>query len=116
MNPRRPCGRDADAFEEPRFSIRFTGVHEDAGLDADGDGLFDYLVVRAQAQVNQPGTYAFDGSMMVPFNATPSPGFWVTSDYGTVGRVAEQLGVGTSSGHDAAEKEHDDVGALEYKR
>jgi len=72
-------------FEEPRFAIRFTGVHADEGLDLDGDGLFDYLIATADADVSLAGTYWFDGSLTVPSDdGGPYRDYWVTSTYGTV--------------------------------
>ncbi|MEK6851038.1 MAG: hypothetical protein AABY30_00715, partial [Candidatus Thermoplasmatota archaeon] len=75
---------EASDFEEPRFAIRFIGTHADEGLDLDGDGLFDYLVATAEAEVNLAGTYSFDGSLTVPFDGSPYRDFWVTSTYGTI--------------------------------
>lgn len=75
---------DASSFETPTWAIQFTGRHEDLGLDLDGDGLFDYLVLRAEAQVNLAGPYAFDASIS-NFEATrPDPWGFMTGDYGTV--------------------------------
>jgi hypothetical protein len=55
----------ADDFEEPTFAIRFTGEASDRGLDLDDDGLFDYLVVEAQADVALAGTYSIGGALMI---------------------------------------------------
>jgi hypothetical protein len=101
---------EASDFEEPRFAIRFTGTHADEGLDLDGDGLFDYLVVTADADVNLAGTYSFDGSLTAPFDGGPYRDFWVTSTYGTVdlaeGRQALEFrfngGDLWASGHEGA--------------
>jgi len=75
---------DAGSFEQPRFAIEFAGTHADEGLDLDGDGLFDYLVLRADAGVNLAGTYSFDGSLVLPYDGGEYRGYWVTSTYGTV--------------------------------
>ncbi len=74
---------EVEAFETPRFAVQFTGATEDAGLDLDGDGLFDYLVVRAEAQVNAAGTYSFGGTLTTDF-ADPAGIKWVAGTSGTV--------------------------------
>ena len=75
---------DASAFEEPRHAIRFTGRSEDHGLDADGDGLYDFLVLTAPAEVALAGSYYFDASLMVSAGRPDAGMRWVTSTYGTV--------------------------------
>lgn len=76
---------DADAFETPRYAIQFTGTYADQGLDTDGDGLYDYLVLEAPAEVALAGAYFFDGTLFaqVPFTYMPTYE-WMTSTYGTV--------------------------------
>ena len=51
-------------FERPPVS--FSPPHSDFGLDADGDGLFDYLVVNASLQVKDTGTYRVSGLLHDP--------------------------------------------------
>lgn len=65
---------DADAFEEPRWAIRFTGTASDYGLDLDGDGLFDYLVLEADVQANLAGPYWYDASLWS--KEASRPDFW----------------------------------------
>ncbi|MBI4415619.1 MAG: hypothetical protein HY557_01375, partial [Euryarchaeota archaeon] len=72
-----------EAFETPRFAVQFTGATEDLGLDLDGDGLFDYLVVRAEVQVNAAGAYSFGGTLTTS-SGDPWSVMWVTGTSGTV--------------------------------
>ena len=73
---------DADAFEEPRFAIRFTGTSRDSGLDLDGNGLYDYLVIAADADVALAGTYAIGGTLYLgPDDWTM---VWVAGTWGSV--------------------------------
>jgi len=78
---------DADDFEEPRWAIRFTGVHEDRGLDLDGDGLFEYLALQADVQVNLAGTYSYDAYVSSFDGSRPDVWGFGTFDYGTVDLV-----------------------------
>ncbi|MFQ6012176.1 MAG: Ig-like domain-containing protein [Thermoplasmata archaeon] len=41
----------------------FAGPHTDSGLDVDGDGLFDYLVVQASIDVTEAGTFFVGGEL-----------------------------------------------------
>ncbi len=41
----------------------FAPPHSDFGLDTDGNGLFDYLVVNATVQVSDPGSFEIHGSL-----------------------------------------------------
>lgn len=75
---------DADAFEDPRWAIRFTGRHEDLGLDLDGDGLFEYLALRAEVDVTLAGTYLFDGYLSSTEGTRPDSWGFATGTYGTV--------------------------------
>ena len=76
---------DADAFEQPRFAVRFTGEFEDRGLDLDGDGLFDYLVVEASADVALAGPYSYSAALMTSGEkGTDRPDLWVTGTWQTV--------------------------------
>ncbi len=63
----------ASAFDLPRFAIRFTGEHEDRGLDPDGNGLFDSLALTAQVQVDLAGTYTYSASLAAPMPPAPPP-------------------------------------------
>ncbi|MGI0148979.1 MAG: hypothetical protein ACREDF_05550, partial [Thermoplasmata archaeon] len=76
---------DAKAFEQPRFAIRFTGESHDVGLDRDGDGLYDYLVVEAQADVALAGTYSISGTLTGQQGEWTSA--WVAGSSGTIDLV-----------------------------
>ena len=71
-------------FEEPTYAIRFTGAWSDEGLDTDGDGLYDYLVLTAPADVNLAGPYYFGATLMIDSGDPYWGPTWVTSTYGTV--------------------------------
>lgn len=49
------------AFESP--SAAFAPPHADTGLDTDGDGLFNQLVLEAELTVTQPGSYRVEGTL-----------------------------------------------------
>ena len=51
-------------FQKPPAS--FAPPHFDSGLDTDGDGLFDYLVVNATIQVDEAGMYLVDAVLRDP--------------------------------------------------
>ena len=46
-------------FETATSAIKFTGGISDAGVDTDGNGLFDYLEVSSEVKVNLAGYYSF---------------------------------------------------------
>ena len=71
----------ATDFAQPRWAFQFTGAAQDRGLDANGDGKFDYLVLTADAQVNLKGTYSLSGALTV--DPSTDRGLWVTSTYAT---------------------------------
>ncbi|WP_269851526.1 hypothetical protein [Methanosarcina horonobensis] len=52
---------DPEETENPQNPVQFVGPISDYGLDMDGDGLYDYLVVKFNAQSNMPSTYFFHG-------------------------------------------------------
>ena len=72
----------ADAFEQPRFAIQFTGTPDDAGLDLDADGLYDYLVISTEADVALGGMYSIGGSLYV--GQDPRTTVWVAGTWGFV--------------------------------
>ncbi len=43
-------------FEKPL--VEFTGNFSDYGVDEDSDGLYDYLVIEMEINVNEPGNYS----------------------------------------------------------
>lgn len=47
----------ASDFEEPVRPAYFTGGHTDVGVHVDGDGLYDFLEIRADVHVNVAGVY-----------------------------------------------------------
>lgn len=49
------------AFESPPAA--FARPHADAGLDTDGDGLFNQLIAEANLTVDQAGTYRVEGTL-----------------------------------------------------
>ncbi len=51
-------------FEGPPAS--FVPPHSDVGLDTDGNGLFDYLVVDASVQVDEAGMFLVDAVLRDP--------------------------------------------------
>ncbi|WP_158024096.1 hypothetical protein [Methanosarcina horonobensis] len=56
---------DPEETENPQNPVQFVGPISDYGLDMDGDGLYDYLVVKFNAQSNMPSTYFFTGDLRV---------------------------------------------------
>ncbi|MEE9174119.1 MAG: Ig-like domain-containing protein [Thermoplasmata archaeon] len=48
-------------FQSPPAA--FAAPHSDFGLDTDGDGLFNYLVVDVNLTVTEAGTYSVDGTL-----------------------------------------------------
>ncbi len=53
----------ATDFETPVRPAFFSGGHTDLGVDADADGLFDYLEIRADVHANLAGTYYLNGAL-----------------------------------------------------
>src|SRR5947208_2594586 len=51
----------ASQFEQPMRPATFTGDHSDSAVDLDGDGLADFLELRADVHVNLAGHYALNG-------------------------------------------------------
>ncbi|HEX9340747.1 MAG TPA: hypothetical protein VF992_06195 [Thermoplasmata archaeon] len=56
----------ASAFEAPIRPAYFTGCHTDQAVDVDGDGLADFLELRADVHVNVEGNYSLNGVLMSP--------------------------------------------------
>ena len=56
----------ASAFEAPIRPAYFTGGHTDQAVDLDGDGLADFLELRADVHVNMEGNYSLNGVLMSP--------------------------------------------------
>ena len=54
---------DYDAFTPLWLPADFTGVIEDATADRDGNGLADGLLVNAEVNVNQRGTFDLSGTL-----------------------------------------------------
>ena len=53
----------ASEFDPPVRPAYFTGGHTDAAVDLDGDGLADFLELRADVHVNLAGSYSLNGYM-----------------------------------------------------
>jgi hypothetical protein len=51
----------ASDFDSPTRPAYFSGGHTDASVDLDGDGLADFLELRADVQVNLAGRYSLNG-------------------------------------------------------
>src|SRR5213592_2760218 len=51
----------ASQFEQPMRPATFTGDHLDSAVDPDGDGLADFLELRADVHVNLAGSYSLNG-------------------------------------------------------
>src|SRR5207249_1337430 len=47
--------------------LSFSPPHSDAGVDIDGDGLFEFLQVNASVNVTDAGTYNIQGGLFDPF-------------------------------------------------
>ena len=58
-------------FEEATYAIEFTGSNSDAGVDVNGNGLFDLLRVTSEVDVNLAGTYQISAVIMQQINWTP---------------------------------------------
>ncbi len=61
-----------DQFQAP--GVSFKPPHSDYGLDTDGDGYFNYLVVNVTVEVIVSGFYRIDGDLL---NDTPK---WIDND------------------------------------
>lgn len=71
-----PAMADEDPEEtaDPQNPVQFVGPVSDYGLDLDGDGLYDYLVVKFNAQSDAPSTYFFTGDLSVDLGYHESKG------------------------------------------
>jgi hypothetical protein len=63
--------RSGDSDDEvvrnpPPNPVEFILPATDRGLDMDGDGLFDYLIVELAARTSEPGRYYLHGQLYVP--------------------------------------------------
>ena len=63
--------RSGDSDDEvvrnpPPNPVEFILPATDRGLDMDGDGLFDYLIVELAARTSEPGRYYLTGELYVP--------------------------------------------------
>ena len=52
--------------EYPPSPVEFILPTSDHGLDMDGDGLYDYLILELNARTNTPGWYRFTGDLYAP--------------------------------------------------
>ena len=80
--------RSGDSDDEvvrnpPPNPVEFILPATDRGLDLDGDGIFDYLIVELNARTSEPGRYYLGGQLYVPLgtheesNATGKIGFQI---------------------------------------
>ena len=63
--------RSGDSDDEvvqnfPPNPVEFILPATDRGLDMDGDGIFDYLIVEIDARTSEPGRYYLHGQLYVP--------------------------------------------------
>jgi len=65
--PRRSGDSDDEVVRNfPPNPVEFILPAIDRGLDMDGDGLFDYLIVEIDARTDEPGRYYLHGELYVP--------------------------------------------------
>ena len=65
--PRRSGDSDDEVVRNPPPSpVEFILPATDRGLDMDGDGIFDYLIVEIDARTDEPGRYCLHGELYVP--------------------------------------------------
>ncbi len=65
--PRRSGDSDDEVVRNPPPSpVEFILPATDRGLDMDGDGIFDYLIVEIDARTSEPGRYYLHGQLYVP--------------------------------------------------
>ena len=73
----------ASDFDAPVRPAYFTGAHTDAGVDLNGDGLFDLLSLSADVHVAVGGNYSVSGSLW--WSAGPGYGPVVNLGYAYTG-------------------------------
>ena len=64
--PRRGGDSDEEAMQSPPNPVEFILPATDRGLDMDGDGIFEYLIVEIGARTDEPGRYYLHGELYVP--------------------------------------------------
>ncbi len=65
--PRRNGDSDDEVVRNPPPNpVEFILPATDRGLDMDGDGIFDYLLVEIDARTDEPGRYYLHGQLYVP--------------------------------------------------
>jgi len=64
--PRRDGDSDEEAMQYPPNPVEFILPATDRGLDMDGDGIFEYLIVEIGARTDEPGRYYLHGELCVP--------------------------------------------------
>lgn len=65
--PRRSGDSDDEVVRNfPPNPVEFILPATDRGLDMDGDGIFDYLIVEIDARTSEPGRYYLHGQLYVP--------------------------------------------------
>ena len=68
-HPRRSGDSEDETMQYPPNPVEFIPPVSDHGLDMDGDGLFDYLIVELNARTSEPGRYYLTGELYVPMGA-----------------------------------------------
>ena len=58
--------QDETSFTVLPVGVRLTDVYSDAGIDEDGDGLFDKLQLQIQVGVDRDGEYTLFGTLSTP--------------------------------------------------
>jgi len=82
-HPRRSGDSKDETMQYPPNPVEFIPPVSDHGLDMDGDGLFDYLIVEMNARTSEPGRYYLGGQLYVPLgtheenNTTGKIGFQI---------------------------------------
>ncbi|RLF35985.1 MAG: hypothetical protein DRN03_04260, partial [Thermoplasmata archaeon] len=54
---------DLGSHNSSSMSAEFTGVYSDYGLDTDGDGLYNYLVIEVGVNITNAGNYSIIGTL-----------------------------------------------------
>ena len=55
-----------EVLQNPPNPVKFFPPTSDRGLDMDGDGLYDYLIIELSVRTSEPGSYYLTGELSVP--------------------------------------------------
>ena len=64
--PQRSGDSEDETIQYPPSPVKFIPPATDRGLDWDGDGIFNYLIVEVDARTSEPGMYYLHGQLYVP--------------------------------------------------